>query len=136
MRHFIIASHHKMAGGLKDTLEFVTQQQDNVTAICAYYKGEDLEKQIEACFQSFAENDEVIILTDMLGGSVNQKFYPYISEKVHLIAGMNLPLAIGLILYPKEKELTDKVIQDMVAEAKSYIIYVNTYKNDIENGDE
>ena len=35
MRHVIIASHHRFADGLKDTLEFIGGVQ-NMRAVCAY----------------------------------------------------------------------------------------------------
>ena len=77
MRRYIIASHHKLAYGLKDTVDFLTNGIKKIYDVNAYV--EDGEKPIEEVvselFASFDENDEVLVFADMMGGSVYQKFY-------------------------------------------------------------
>ena len=38
------------------------------------------------------------MMTDMLGGSVNQQFCPYVNDHRHLICGINLPCALSLVI--------------------------------------
>ena len=45
MRRFVIGSHHLLAHGLRDTLEFLTSK-DNITDISAYMDDSDVEEQI------------------------------------------------------------------------------------------
>ena len=75
MRRYIIASHHLMAHGLADTLRFLTSRED-IIDISAYIDDSDLETMIRTAFESFDPEDEVVIMTDMLGGSVNQHSAP------------------------------------------------------------
>ena len=92
MRRFIFASHHYLAYGLKDTVDFLTNKAKTIYDINAYAedKEQNLESRVKELFDTFDPQDEVIVLTDLLGGSVYQKFYPYISERVHVLCGMNL----------------------------------------------
>ena len=96
MRRFIFASHHYLAYGLKDTVDFLTNKAKTIYDINAYAedKEQNLESRVKELFDTFDPQDEVIVLTDLLGGSVYQKFYPYISERVHVLCGMNLPMAM------------------------------------------
>ncbi|MCD8029090.1 MAG: hypothetical protein LUF02_10665 [Erysipelotrichaceae bacterium] len=82
MLRFIFASHYEMADGLKSTIQFLTAMEDNMYAISAYTTLDyDLEKEVKALFDTFDENDTVVIMTDIMAGSVNQKFYTYLSDK-------------------------------------------------------
>ena len=75
MRRFIFASHHKLAYGLKDTVNFLTNSTKDIYDINAYLDdGENIDEIVPQLFQSFEPEDEVIVLTDMMGGSVYQKF--------------------------------------------------------------
>ena len=135
MRRYVIASHHRLAQGLKDTLEFLTARRD-IRDINAYVDDQDLDDQIEKVFSSFHPEDEVLMMTDMLGGSVNQHFCPYMSEKRHLICGINLPCALSLVLLPDSLPLTSQGIRQIVEDSKSHLIYVNEYEADDDQKDE
>lgn len=97
MRKIVVASHSLLAQGFKDTLEFLTGKSDVVNAVCAYVNdnGEGLDAAVEAALSG---TDEVVVLTDALGGSVNQRFSRFASDRIHVIAGVNLPLAMTVAL--------------------------------------
>ena len=137
MRHYIVASHHQLACGLKDTLVFLTSINTNLHEISAYVDSSvSIDTQIENVFSNISEEDEVIIMSDMKGGSVNQKFYPFINDHVHLISGINLPLAVSLLLLPKHDKITKEKIEELVEEAKQQIIYINEFENTSSDDDE
>ena len=89
MRKIVVASHSLLAQGFKDTLEFLTGKGDAVNAVCAYVNdnGEGLDAAVEAALSG---TDEVVVLTDAYGGSVNQRFSRFASDRIHVIAGVNL----------------------------------------------
>ena len=128
MRRYIIASHHLLAHGLKDTLNFLTSM-DGIIDISAYMDDTDLPTQIKELFDSFDPEDEVVMMTDMLGGSVNQQFCPYVNDHRHLICGINLPCALSLVLQPQDMPLTAETIRNIVEESRSHLIYVNEYND-------
>lgn len=120
MRKLVIASHSTLAQGFKETLEFLTGQKGRVTALCAYVESnEDIDEKVKHLLE---ENEEVIVLTDMAGGSVNQKFFARISEKVHVIAGLNLPLAMSILLQLDASELD---LPALIEESRQQIQYMN-----------
>ena len=57
------------------------------------------------------------------------------NDHVHVICGMNLPLALTLALQP-EGRLTAAQVADIVAEARNQLIYMNTYQQSENDDDE
>lgn len=138
MRRYIIASHHKLAFGLKDTVDFLTNGIKKIYDVNAYLDDEEksIEDVVGELFASFNEDDEVLVFADMMGGSVYQKFYPYISDKVHVICGMNLPLTLALVLESEDTPLTHELVNQYVEESKNQIVYVNEVNSAVDEDDE
>lgn len=126
-RKILLASHSKMAAGLKKTLEFIAGEQKDVDVLTAYVDGQPIEDKIKAYFDSCAESDEVFVFTDMMAGSVNQKFVPYIKRPhTHLITGMNLEIVLAITLEQSNMYLAGQRIEDLIQEARQKLQYVNT----------
>ena len=105
--------------------------------LSAYVDNKPIEGQIEEIFDQFDKEDEVIVLTDLLGGSVNQKFFPYINQPhTHLITGMNLSLAMAITMEPVDGYLMPEKIQSIVSDAQSQVKYVNELANSADEDDE
>ena len=138
MRRFIFASHHKLAYGLKDTVDFLTGATKTIYDINAYLDDEtkDIDTVVAALFASFDDEDEVVVLVDMMGGSVYQKFYPYMSDKVHVICGMNLPMALSLVLAPEDECLTSEKVEQVLMDCKNQLVYVNKMAASVDEDDE
>lgn len=138
MRRFIFASHHKLAYGLKDTVDFLTGATKIIYDINAYLDDEtkDIDTVVAELFASFDDEDEVVVLVDMMGGSVYQKFYPYMSEKVHVICGMNLPMALSLVLAPEDERLTSEKVEQVSMDCKNQLVYVNKMAVSVDEDDE
>ena len=132
MRKMIIASHSQLAEGFKKTLDFLTGGDDRIIALCAYTdrRTEDIRPIIEELLNY---EDEFIVLTDMAGGSVNQRFFPHMSDRVHVISGINLPLAISIAVQLDSPHID---IPQLVAEARQQLIYVNDQIIQKETSDE
>ena len=126
MRKILLASHRNMAEGMRDTPEFLTGMH-NLYAISAYMDETSLQQQIEEFTDILKPEDTLLILTDMQGGSVNQMFCPLMSERVHLICGINLPLALSLALIPQEQQIDAALIEALLEESRQQIRYMNTF---------
>lgn len=134
-RVLVLASHHNMAAGLKDTLEFVSGGGLETIALPAYVDNVPIDKKIEEIIGKFGEEDEAIILTDMTYGSVNQQFFKYRQRPhTHIVSGMNLPLAIQIAMESQEDYISVDRMREMVENAKQEIKYVNDIADD--DGDE
>lgn len=138
MRRFIFASHHKLAYGLKDTVDFLTGAAKTIYDINAYLDDEtkDIDTVVAELFASFDDEDEVVVLVDMMGGSVYQKFYPYMSDKVHVICGMNLPMALSFVLAPEDECLTSEKVEQVLMDCKNQLVYVNKMAASVDEDDE
>lgn len=133
MRHVVLASHHRFAQGLADTLEFLGANCD-FHVICAYVDERPLEPQVAAVFEQFGPEDEVLVLTDILAGSVNQKFMPYVGPNIFVVAGVNVVLAMELCLAPAP--LTVEGIEEAIAMAGASIKLINTLTVEDDEDDE
>ncbi len=136
-RHIVIASHSTLAQGMANALKFFEGDNLKLNVLSAYVDNKPIEGQIEEIFDQFDKDDEVIVLTDLLGGSVNQKFFPYISRPhTHLITGMNLSLAMAITMEPVEGYLMSEKIQSIISEAKNQVKYVNELAKNADEDDE
>ncbi|MCC8168032.1 MAG: PTS sorbitol transporter subunit IIB [Clostridiales bacterium] len=140
MKRFVFASHHSMATGMKDTMEFLTKSEDPIYDISAYMneaQDEDLAAVVAELFATFDPEDKVVIMTDLMSGSVNQKFFPYMNDHVFLLSGTNVPLAMQLMI-ADEDELTWDFVLECLDEAKEQLVFINDWQkqNAAEDEDE
>lgn len=131
------ASHHRMADGLKDTLEFISGGIQETIALSAYVDNRPVEDAVEELMKGFAEEDEVIVLTDLTSGSVNQQFFKYRSRPhTHIVSGMNLPLAFQIAMEPKGEYITTERMREIVEESRQELRYINEIADDGDEEDE
>ncbi|MFT9096958.1 PTS sugar transporter subunit IIA [Liquorilactobacillus sp.] len=134
-RKIVLASHHRFADGLRDTVEFITGglSKKRIITLTAYLDNTPIEENVEKLMEDFPNTTEVIVLTDMMAGSVNQTFFSYRSrEHTHIVSGMNLPLTLAFVMESQEDYLTNKRVREIVAEAQQSVVYIN----DIRIGDD
>jgi len=133
LKRILIAGHGNFATGLYSSVKIILGEQDFITCLDCYVKqGQDIEFEIKSILDSFEPNDEIICLTDLLGGSVNNEFMKIKeSRKIKLITGTNLNLLINLILNIESDELIDNYID----EARQGIVNCN-FKKDLNIEDE
>lgn len=98
MRKFLIASHGRLASGMKSSLDILLGSSKNVTVLDAYVDESNVEQKIAEFFDSLQPQDQPILLSDLYGGSVNQILYRYLDRKPEpfLVAGVNLALVLEL----------------------------------------
>ena len=123
---------------MKDTMEFLTKSEDAMYDISAYMgesQDEDLEGRVAALMAGFDPADKVVIFTDLMSGSVNQKFFPYMNDHVFLLSGANVPLAMQVLL-AEEDDITEDFIRECVSEAREQLIYINDWQKEQEAEDE
>ena len=136
-RILVTASHHRMADGLKDTLEFISGGIQETIALSAYVDNRPVEDAVEELMKGFAEEEEVIVLTDLTSGSVNQQFFKYRSRPhTHIVSGMNLPLAFQIAMEPKGEYITTERMQEIVEESRQELRYINEIADDGDEEDE
>lgn len=124
----ILVSHGKLAKGMKDTVEMIAGQQENLEAYEAYENGTSDDSFINDLKNSLAssKNDDVIIVTDVLGGSVNNEATQLLKDYPNLtiLTGMNLPLIITLVT-TVNSGISDEKVSEAIDEGKKGVLSVN-----------
>lgn len=137
MRRFLVVTHGKMAEGMANSIEMVLGKRDDLIVLCAYIDDKTLPELIYPVVESFGEDDEVVVFTDISHGSVNQFFTAYLNDRhYHIITGINLPLVLSIMLYTPNEPLTRDVIEGEIEFAKEQIKYMNTQVVEISEDDE
>ena len=124
MKQILIATHGKMASGIRYTAELIVGKMDEITTIDAYVTPEDnVEKRFEEYFAQH-ENDRIFVFTDLIGGSVNQKLLRYSQkENVTLITGTNLPVLMQVMM--ADDDVTEDEIQEFIDDAREELQVVD-----------
>lgn len=127
MKQILIATHGKMASGIRCTLELVAGRMDNVTTMDAYVTpDDDVEKQFREYFELHRE-DRIYAFTDLQGGSVNQKLMPYADlPNVTLITGMNFPVLLQVAL--AGEDISDEELQAYIDSSKEELKLISLEK--------
>lgn len=136
-RRFLIATHSTLAEGFTNALMFFAGDEIDVTYINAYIDGKPIDEKINSFFSTLNDQDELIVLTDLLAGSVNQNLYKYISrEHTHILTGINLALALSLVLESANDYLTKERINQLVNSSRENIVYMNEFQAEVDDDDE
>lgn len=125
-KKLLIATHSVFADGIKNAMELVTGEQNSVSTLCAYTNDmTEVETPIKEIIDALCDDEELIVTTDIFGGSVNNEFMKYLSKSnIYLIAGVNLPLLFELIMN-LESENTIQMIETAVKNARKQLQYCN-----------
>ena len=130
MRRFLIAGHGRFASGLKTALDIITGETDRVCAIDAYVEeNRSIEDQIRTIAEQLHTGDDLIVFTDLLGGSItNQVVRNVDMDRVHVLSGTNFPLLIDLVLSDPDTP-TPEAIESALSIAREQLVYVNKILN-------
>ncbi|WP_050755269.1 PTS sugar transporter subunit IIA [Anaerococcus lactolyticus] len=118
----LLVSHAYMAKGVKSSVELILGPQENLYAMSAYVDQDiPFEKEIKD-FLSENTNEKIVILTDLLGGSVNNEILQLVAnmENVILVTGMNLIMVMSVLL--TTDDTIDEQIDDIIDGSKNGIL--------------
>lgn len=125
MRQFLIATHGNFAQGIMSSVNLISGEHANVTCYCAYVNGqEDIDESICKVLDSYNSKDEVVVVTDILGGSVCCAFLRQTHRyNIHVLAGLNLPLLLEL--FCNVDQPIDQMITIAMQYARQSVCYCN-----------
>ncbi|WP_162148295.1 PTS sugar transporter subunit IIA [Olsenella uli] len=134
MRRIVLVSHGELAQGMMNSLEMIAGKQPHVTAIGAYMQGSpDVTKTLLSMASKLGDGDELVIVTDLLGGSVNNEAAQLRTlPNVFVVSGMNLGLVLSLAL-SGEKD-TVAAIKESIKGARRQLVWMDP--SDIETDEE
>lgn len=138
MRQFIIASHAHFASGINESVSLLSGERDNVRTLSMYVDGNnDLAVAAAKMLDETPEGDDLVVCTDLFGGSVNNEFTAIVQRRpnTYLVTNMNLPLLIQL-LFAEEGRDTAEVIREICAADDTRVKFVNDLIEDTEDDEE
>lgn len=130
MREMYIATHGRYAEGIVSALNLLIGDDHGVTPVCAYCGEIESTAELAIRFDAIARQaagrgNELVLFTDMPGGSVNNTAvqmmvkYPH----AHVISGTSLIMLMEFCM--SEQVETAQRLQDAVAAASGAMQYMN-----------
>ncbi len=118
MKKYFIASHGKLASGFKSSLEILLGNAQNVTVFDAYLDEKNFEPVLVDYLNSQTESDQIILMSDLYGGSVNQIMVTHAQKSnIELIAGVNLAFVLEIVAMG-ENHLTHVEIDELIVNSR------------------
>lgn len=127
-RKILIATHGSLADGIKSSINILCGEQPQITYLNAYVDDhQDIDQLIHKFFEQLTHEEEVVIFTDIMGGSVNQRFFKFIDKpNVFIIAGFNLAIILDLVI--DDKPLSDDILKEKISMAREQLTYLTENK--------
>ena len=128
MLRIFISSHGHFASGIKSSVEILMGPNPRITVFDAYIDQDSVQEHLDSFYETVGEDDKVILLSDLYGGSVNQVMYTYLEKpNTKLIAGVNLALVLELAV---REEISDEEIEQLVEQSRTMLRVVELDKGD------
>ena len=129
-RKFLIATHGTLSAGIKSSLDIIIGEMDNVFLIQGYVdENVSVEDEMKKVMEQVGEQDDLVIFSDILGGSVtNQALQHALAPNVYIVSGFNLPLVIEIMMADPDGQLNE-IIEEAIHNAKEQMVFVNKLIN-------
>ena len=134
MSSIIIASHGHFAEGILESSQMIIGEQEDVRAVVLLPSEgpDDLKKKLEDAVASLSDQEEVLFLVDLWGGTPFNQASALVEEKKDkwaIVAGLNLAMVVGAI----SEKMTDASAHDMAkAILKDSRESIRPYPEDLE----
>ncbi|MEA5017604.1 MAG: hypothetical protein VB009_02655 [Erysipelotrichaceae bacterium] len=128
MNHIVLASHSKMAEGIAETVMFFLPNS-RLTILEQTVNDDGFEQKVINVLESNTDKN-IIVFTDLYGGSVNQIFFrQLVNYKFHLVTGMNLALILECAMMIDD--INKDSLRNIILEARNQISYMNDLFNTV-----
>lgn len=127
MFQFIIATHGNFAKGIESSIGIILGKFENLESLPCYTKEDfNLAKEIDRMLLQYKDK-EIIVVTDIFGGSVNNAFMEKIpsNKNLHVISGLNLSLILELLGEQEEYNNAKELIENSIINSKESVKYGN-----------
>lgn len=124
MKRILLASHGKLASGIQSSIQILTGREEEIAVIDAYIDDSDFTEEITQFIENVPETEQVVIFTDLYGGSVNQKVMVAVANEtkknIQVITGMNLPIVLSVLL--ETEALTSERLEELLTESQVKLV--------------
>ena len=119
MLKLFISSHGHFASGIKSSVEILMGPNPRITVFDAYINQDSVQEHLDAFYENVDPDDQVLLLSDLYGGSVNQVMYTYLTKpNTRLVAGVNLALVLELAV---KEEISDDELNELVEQSRTML---------------
>lgn len=137
MLKIFLSSHGRFASGIKSSLDILLGNSENVTVFDAYINESTVQDKLDEFYETVNPEDQVLLLSDLYGGSVNQVMYLYLEKSnTMLVAGVNLTLVLELAV--RQEHISESELNELIEQSRSMLRLVkldlSTNNNEEENG--
>lgn len=122
MLRIFLASHGHLASGLASSCRVLRGKTENLTTYDAYIEGEDtsVKEQLEQFYQTVQPEDQVLLCSDIYGGSVNQVMFTYlVKPNTRLVTGINIQFLVSVL--NTEGNLDDETLNSIIEDSRTYL---------------
>jgi fructoselysine/glucoselysine PTS system EIIA component len=124
-RKFLIATHGTLAAGIKSSLDIIIGSVEHVFLLQAYVDEQiSVDGQLQKILAQVDDGDELVVFTDILGGSITNQILQQLKPNVYVVSGVNLALVIDVMLADSTTPV-EEVISSAIENAKEQMVFVN-----------
>lgn len=129
-----ISSHGKLASGIKSSLNILIGNTDRITTFDAYINEKSVSEALDEFYQTVEKGDQVILISDLYGGSVNSTMFLYLDKpNTMLVSGVNLALVLELAI--REKDISKDELNHLISKSREMLTLVENDTNIVEEND-
>ncbi len=130
MLKIFLSSHGHFASGMKSSLDILLGDSSKVTIYDAYVDESNVQEQLDNFYTKINEDDQILLLSDLYGGSVNQVMYLYLERpNTMLVAGVNLALVLELAI---RESITVQELEDLVQQSREMLRVVRQDNDEVQ----
>ncbi len=136
MRKFLIASHGRVASGVKSLVKILVRDDSAITAVDCYLDESDPTVAIRSWIDGVGPEDEAVIFTDLLGGSVCNSVTMMRPEERGIIhvTGINVACVLECLLCADP--LTAQSVDEIIAAASKQMVRVAVNEETAQDGEQ
>ena len=130
MIHLIVASHGPLSASIVKSASLIAGSSSiadiKTISITMETSVEEVRQAVETILESFDENDKILALTGIYGGSITRVISEYIGvRKLDVITGVNLGILLEAI-FMKDTMEYDELVSYLIVNGKNGIRHINT----------
>ncbi|MFV0255715.1 MAG: PTS sugar transporter subunit IIA [Erysipelotrichaceae bacterium] len=126
MAKYLIATHGELAEGFLSSLKIIIGDSVQMDVVNTFMEDNfNLEVCVENKLKEYSDDEQLIVFTDLAGGSVNREFIKYLQTKnIILITGVNLALILSVVVTNQDTYSIES-LKNTINEAKDQIVLCN-----------
>ncbi|MDP4109167.1 MAG: hypothetical protein Q8878_03960 [Bacillota bacterium] len=136
MRHFLIASHGPLSQAILDSASLVSGRKGEFVSIGVEMNDsrETVRGRVNKALSGWPPEDEILALTDIIGGNVTNILTDYIkSRNLNIITGVNLGMVLEALFSDRDIPM-EELVESIVSMGRAGIKHINSLL--IENNEE